>query len=163
TFSGHPDRALAALERIEGTDQRIRVVRAIAAAPALALTGRTADAVKVAEAGYADHLALGDELAIAHPAMHLVNQVFALADARRVWGERGSAGGAGGRGPAPRGGGPWRAERPPPPGGPPPPISPPPRAGGGPPPPGAGGPPPAATTPRRPDWPRRTASPAPGV
>jgi len=84
TFSGHPDRALAALEHIEGTDRRTRVVRAIAAAPALALTGRTADAVKVAEAGYADHVALGDELAIAHPAMHLVNQVFALAEAGRL-------------------------------------------------------------------------------
>jgi DNA-binding CsgD family transcriptional regulator len=82
-FSGHPDRALAALERIEGTNRRTRVVRAIAAAPALALTGRTAEAVKVAEAGYADHVALGDELAIAHPAMHLVNQVFALAEAGR--------------------------------------------------------------------------------
>jgi DNA-binding CsgD family transcriptional regulator len=83
TFSGHPDRALAALERIEGTNRRTRVLRAIAAAPALALTGRTAEAVKVAEAGYADHVALGDELAIAHPAMHLVNQVFALAEAGR--------------------------------------------------------------------------------
>jgi DNA-binding CsgD family transcriptional regulator len=84
TFSGHPDRALAVLERIEGASRRTRVVRAIAAAPALALTGRTAEALKVAEAGYADHLALGDELAIAHPAMHLVNQVFALAEAGRL-------------------------------------------------------------------------------
>jgi DNA-binding CsgD family transcriptional regulator len=84
TFSGHPDRALAALEHIEGTNRRTRVVRAIAAAPALALTGRTAEALKVAEAGYADHVALGDELAIAHPAMHLVNQVFALAEAGRL-------------------------------------------------------------------------------
>src|SRR5215470_16212573 len=84
TFSGHPGRALAALERIEGTDRRTRVVRAIAAAPALAATGRTAEAVAVAEAGYADHVALGDELAIAHPAMHLVNQVFALTEAGRL-------------------------------------------------------------------------------
>jgi DNA-binding CsgD family transcriptional regulator len=84
TFSGHPDRALAALNRIEGTNRRTRVVRAIAAAPALAVTGRTAEAVKVAEAGYSDHVALGDELAIAHPAMHLVNQVFALAEAGRL-------------------------------------------------------------------------------
>jgi DNA-binding NarL/FixJ family response regulator len=84
TFSGHPDQALTVLEHIEGTDRRTRVVRAIAAAPALALTGRTAQAAKTAEAGYADHLALGDELAIAHPAMHLVNQVFALAEAGRL-------------------------------------------------------------------------------
>jgi DNA-binding CsgD family transcriptional regulator len=84
TFSGHPDRALAVLEHMEGTSRRTRVVWAIAAAPALAMTGRTADAVKTAEEGYTDHVALGDELAIAHPAMHLVNQVFALAEAGRL-------------------------------------------------------------------------------
>jgi DNA-binding NarL/FixJ family response regulator len=69
---------------MEGGDRRTRVVRAIAAAPALAVTGRTVDAVEAAEAGYADHMALGEELAIAHPAMHLVNQVFALAEAGRL-------------------------------------------------------------------------------
>ena len=84
TFSGHPGRAKAALDRIGGGDRRTRVVRAIAGAPALAMTGRTAEAVKVAEAGYADHAALGDELAIAHPAMHIVNQVFALTEAGRL-------------------------------------------------------------------------------
>src|SRR5215813_10978535 len=84
TFSGQPERALGVLEHMEGTDRRTRVVRAIAAAPALAVTGQIAAAVKAAEAGYADHLALGEELAIAHPAMHLVNQVFALAEAGRL-------------------------------------------------------------------------------
>src|SRR6516162_6191759 len=48
------------------------------------MTGRTAEAARVAEAGYADHMALGDELAIAHPAMHIVNQVFALSEAGRL-------------------------------------------------------------------------------
>jgi len=84
TFSGRPDRALAVLEGITGRDRRTRVVRAIAGAPALAAAGRTAEAVSVAEAGYVDHVALGDELAIAHPAMHLVNQVFALTEAGRL-------------------------------------------------------------------------------
>jgi DNA-binding NarL/FixJ family response regulator len=84
TFSGQPERALAVLEDLEGTDRRTRVVRAIAAAPALAVTGRTADAIKAAEVGYADHVALGEELAIAHPAMHLVNQVFALTEAGQL-------------------------------------------------------------------------------
>ena len=84
TFSGHPNRALAVLEHMAGTSRRTQVVRAIAAAPALAMTGQTADAVKTAEEGYTDHVALGDELAIAHPAMHLVNQVFALAEAGRL-------------------------------------------------------------------------------
>ena len=84
TFSGHPGRALAVLEGISGRDRRTRVARAIAAAPALAVTGMTAEAVRAAEAGYTDHVALGDELAIAHPAMHLVNQVFALTEAGRL-------------------------------------------------------------------------------
>jgi DNA-binding CsgD family transcriptional regulator len=84
TFSGRPDRALEVLERIPDGDQRTRVVRAIAGAPALAATGRTAEACRVAESGYADHVALGDELAIAHPAMHIVNQVFALTEAGRL-------------------------------------------------------------------------------
>ena len=84
TFSGHPDQALAVLERIADGDRRTRVIRAIAASPALALGGRTAEAIRVAETGFADHVALGDELAIAHPAMHLVNQVFALTEAGRL-------------------------------------------------------------------------------
>src|SRR5262249_28201470 len=36
------------------------------------------------ELGYAEHVALGDELAIAHPATHVVNQVFALTEAGRL-------------------------------------------------------------------------------
>jgi hypothetical protein len=84
TFSGQPGRALAVLAQIEGTGPRTRVVRAIAAAPALAAAGQTAEAVQAARAGYAAHLVLGDELAIAHPALHLVNQVFALAEAGRL-------------------------------------------------------------------------------
>jgi DNA-binding CsgD family transcriptional regulator len=83
-FSGHPRRALEVLERIMGTDRRTRTVRAIAGSVALAATGRTAEAVKVAEAGFTDHAALGDELAIAHPATHVINQVFALTEAGRL-------------------------------------------------------------------------------
>src|SRR5262249_53519264 len=84
TFSGHPDRALAVLERIRGSDRRTRVVQAIAGAVALATAGRTAEAVNLAQAGYADHVALGDELAIAHPALLIVNQVFALTEAGQL-------------------------------------------------------------------------------
>jgi len=83
-FSGHPDQAMAVLEHIAGSDRRTRVVRAIVQAVALATTGRTAEAVAVSEAGFADHAALGDELAIAHPATHIVNQVFALTEAGRL-------------------------------------------------------------------------------
>ncbi len=83
-FSGHPAQALEVLERVTGRDRRTRVAQAIAAAPALAVTGRTAEAVRTAQAGYAEHVALGDELGLAHPAMHLVNQVFGLAEAGRL-------------------------------------------------------------------------------
>jgi DNA-binding CsgD family transcriptional regulator/tetratricopeptide (TPR) repeat protein len=83
-FSGHPDRAIDVLEQIASGDRRSGVVRAIVEAVALAATGRTADAVAVAEAGFAEHTALGDELAIAHPATHVVNQVFALTEAGRL-------------------------------------------------------------------------------
>src|SRR5499427_7555948 len=84
TFSGHPDQAVAVLGRTTGGGQRTRVVRAIAGAVALASAGRTAEGLALAEAGYADHVALGDEPGIAHPAMHVVNQVFALAEAGRL-------------------------------------------------------------------------------
>jgi DNA-binding CsgD family transcriptional regulator len=84
TFSGHPDRALALLGSLTGSDRRTRVVWAIAGAVALAMVGRTAEAVTLAEASFADHMALGDELAIAHPATHIVNQVFALTEAGRL-------------------------------------------------------------------------------
>lgn len=83
-FSGRPDQALATLDQIIGGDRRTRVVRAIVGSPALAVTGRTTEAVKAAEAGYADHIALGEELAIAHPATHVINQVFALTEAGRL-------------------------------------------------------------------------------
>jgi DNA-binding CsgD family transcriptional regulator/tetratricopeptide (TPR) repeat protein len=83
-FSGHPRQAMRALSRIAGSDQRTSVVRAIVEAVALAVSGRTTDAVAAAEAGYAGHAALGDELAIAHPATHIINQVFALTEAGRL-------------------------------------------------------------------------------
>jgi DNA-binding CsgD family transcriptional regulator len=83
-FSGHPERALAVLAEIAGNEARTRALRAIPAAPALAATGQTAEAVAVAEAGFADHVALGDELAIANPGAHIINQVFALTEAGRL-------------------------------------------------------------------------------
>ena len=38
----------------------------------------------MAESGFAEHVALGDELAIAHPATHIVSQVFALTESGRL-------------------------------------------------------------------------------
>jgi hypothetical protein len=83
-FSGYPLRALEVLDRIVGNEIRTRVVRAIVRAPVLAATGSTEEAVKTAETGFADHMILGDELAVAHPATHIVNQAYALAEAGRL-------------------------------------------------------------------------------
>jgi DNA-binding NarL/FixJ family response regulator len=83
-FSGYPLRALAVLNEIPGSEIRTRVVRAILHAPVLATIGRTQEAVSMAEGGFADHVVLGDELAIAHPATHIVNQAYALAAAGRL-------------------------------------------------------------------------------
>jgi DNA-binding CsgD family transcriptional regulator/DNA-binding transcriptional ArsR family regulator len=83
-FAGRPREAIEVLDRMTVGDQRTRVVRAITLAPALAVVGRTLAAVAVAETGFADHVSLGEELAIAHPGTHIVNQVFALADCGRL-------------------------------------------------------------------------------
>src|SRR5262249_25547934 len=80
-FGGQPREAIEVLDRLEGGDLRTRVVRAIVLAPALSTVGRTLEGARVAESGFAEHLALGDDLAIAHPRIHVVDQVFALAEA----------------------------------------------------------------------------------
>jgi ATP/maltotriose-dependent transcriptional regulator MalT len=80
-FSGHPIRALELMESMHADGElRTRVERAIAEAPALAVTGRSEQAVRVATEGYADHAALGDQLAIAHPGTHILTQVLALTE-----------------------------------------------------------------------------------
>jgi DNA-binding CsgD family transcriptional regulator/tetratricopeptide (TPR) repeat protein len=83
-FSGRPLDALALLEHVDTTVPRIRVLAAIPLAAALAITGRTAEAVEVSAQGYRDHLALGDELAIASPGTHVVTRAFALVEAGRL-------------------------------------------------------------------------------
>ena len=85
TFSNRPTLALELLESLEAPDDvRTRVVRAIGLAPALTAVGRTAEAIAVAETGFAEHLGLDDEVAIAHPGTHVMNQVLALTDAGRL-------------------------------------------------------------------------------
>ncbi|MCU1353399.1 MAG: hypothetical protein JWM05_2608, partial [Acidimicrobiales bacterium] len=84
-FSGDPQGALDVIAGLGDLDTlRVRVLRALSEAPALAFVGRTAEAVRVAEQGFADHTALGDSLAIAHPGSHIVSQVFALIEAGRL-------------------------------------------------------------------------------
>jgi DNA-binding CsgD family transcriptional regulator len=83
-ISGRPLDALALLEQVDAGNPRLRVLAAMPRAAALAMTGRTAEAVAVAEQAYDDHVALGDELAIASPGTHRVNLLFALVQAGRL-------------------------------------------------------------------------------
>ncbi len=83
-MSGRPVDALALLDQVGGESPRLRVLTAIPRAAALAMTGRTAEAIAVSTQAFDDHLALGDELAIASPGTHRVNRLFALVQAGRL-------------------------------------------------------------------------------
>jgi DNA-binding CsgD family transcriptional regulator len=83
-MSGRPLDALALLDRVGAESPRLRVLAAIPRAAALAMTGRTAEAIAVSTQAFDDHLALGDELAIASPGTHRVNRLFALVQAGRL-------------------------------------------------------------------------------
>jgi DNA-binding CsgD family transcriptional regulator len=84
-FSGYPVEALSVLATLDGAaDLRTRVLRAIPEASALVATGRAETAAKVAERGFAEHVELGDQLAIAYPGTHLISQVYALQEAGRI-------------------------------------------------------------------------------
>ncbi len=83
--AGRPGEALRVVELLAGdAEPRTRVLRALAEAPALAMTGRCEQAVAVAGRGFADHAELGDDVAIPHPGTHLVCQVYALAESGRL-------------------------------------------------------------------------------
>jgi ATP/maltotriose-dependent transcriptional regulator MalT len=83
-YAGRPVDALALLEGIESRAPRVRVLAAIARAAALATTGQTEEAIAVSSRGYEEHLALGDELAIAPAGTHVVNRTWALVEAGRL-------------------------------------------------------------------------------
>jgi len=83
-ISGRPLDALALLEQVDVAVPRLRVLAAIPRAAALAMIGRTAEAIAVGQQAYDDHLALGDELAIASPGTHRVNLLFAMVQAGRL-------------------------------------------------------------------------------
>jgi ATP/maltotriose-dependent transcriptional regulator MalT len=83
-ISGRPRDALELLDQLDTGSPRLRVLAAIPRAAALAMTGRTTEAIAVSQQAFDDHLALGDELAIASPGTHRVNLLFALVQAGRL-------------------------------------------------------------------------------
>jgi DNA-binding CsgD family transcriptional regulator len=83
-ISGRPIDALALLEQVDVAAPRLRVLAAMPRAAACAMLGRTAEALAVSRQAYRDHLALGDEMAIASPGTHRVNRLFAMVQAGRL-------------------------------------------------------------------------------
>ncbi len=83
-FGGRPRDALALLGHVDTSPPRIDVLSAIPRAAALATIGRTAEAVATSQRGFQEHLALGDEHAIAPAGTHIVNQAWALVEAGRL-------------------------------------------------------------------------------
>jgi DNA-binding CsgD family transcriptional regulator len=80
-FSGRPVEALAVLDTITGTDvPRVSVLHDVVAALALNAVGRFETAAALARKGYEAHVALGDVTAIAHPGVHVIHRVHALAE-----------------------------------------------------------------------------------
>ncbi|WP_421118717.1 LuxR C-terminal-related transcriptional regulator [Aquihabitans daechungensis] len=83
-FSGRPQEALDVFETIDAHTARTRVLIALIRAPALAAVGQTQRATEVATEGFAEHAAMADPMALAHPGTHIVNQTFALVEAGRL-------------------------------------------------------------------------------
>jgi DNA-binding CsgD family transcriptional regulator/tetratricopeptide (TPR) repeat protein len=79
--AGRPLDALALLEGIDVSDRRRDVLAAIPRTAALAMTGRTADALAESRQAYRDHVGLDDPLATPTPGTHRVNELFALVQA----------------------------------------------------------------------------------
>jgi DNA-binding CsgD family transcriptional regulator len=65
-------------------DPRVLVLRAIPHATALLLTGHCETALAAAQQGLADHLQLGDQLALPHAGAHVVIQAWAMQEAGRL-------------------------------------------------------------------------------
>ena len=84
-YSGRPLDALGALAPITSpTRPRARALRALAEVPALVATGRCEQGAEEAGRAFAEHSALPEQIAIPGPGVHLVTQVYALAECGRL-------------------------------------------------------------------------------
>ncbi|MDQ1398053.1 MAG: hypothetical protein QOG64_3312 [Acidimicrobiaceae bacterium] len=84
-LEGRPLEALAALEPILAQGSGRPFLQAtFPAAPALAVVGRTTEAAAIAEAGYAEHMRMGDVVAASPPGIHLVGLCMADFQAGRL-------------------------------------------------------------------------------
>jgi len=76
---------------LERADDRAFAQGALAAAPALALMGRTTKAIEVADRAFAARLALGDQVQMAGPGVYLTARALALTEAGRLLEAEGTA------------------------------------------------------------------------
>ena len=80
-----PNDALALLATVESLDgDRARAMWAIAATPSLIVTGRCRTAVDEARRAFAEQRGLPDQIALPGPGVHVVNQIWALAECGRL-------------------------------------------------------------------------------
>jgi DNA-binding CsgD family transcriptional regulator len=85
TYSGRPLDALAVVESA-GTpsSRRTSALRALAEVPALVATGQCERAVDEAGRAFAEQLDLPDQVAIPGPGVHVIMQIYALAECGRL-------------------------------------------------------------------------------
>jgi DNA-binding CsgD family transcriptional regulator len=79
--AGRPLDALADVRRTDVSTPRLAVLAAVPGAAALAMTGRTAEALASSRRAYADQVQLGDALGLPSPGVHRINELFALVQA----------------------------------------------------------------------------------
>jgi len=91
-LAGDLDEALElALPLLERADDRAFAHGGLAAGTALALAGRTDEAIAVADRAFAARIALGDQVQIAGPGVYLVARALALSEAGRLAEAEGTA------------------------------------------------------------------------
>jgi ATP/maltotriose-dependent transcriptional regulator MalT len=84
-FAGRPLVALDAVDSVLARSAgRPFVEGVIVAAPALAIVGRTEEAIALADRALAAHLELGEQQVLSDPGIHLVARVLALGEAGRL-------------------------------------------------------------------------------
>src|SRR4029077_20625166 len=85
TYSGRPNESLAVLATVESLDgDRARAMWAIAATPSLIVTGRCRTAVEEGRRAFVEQRGLPDQVALPGPGVHVVNQIWALAECGRL-------------------------------------------------------------------------------
>ena len=85
SYAGRPADALACLAPLgELRDPRARALCALAEVPALVATGRCVTALDVAGRAFAEQTELPDQIAIPGPEIHVLMQIYALAECGRL-------------------------------------------------------------------------------